>query len=414
MRRRFLTSFALVPLLFWSKAAHAEAPAKVEYRLDPTQPIQCGYDENGRQLHVQSQHDKDGKELLLVAATMNEAGETLDRLENCRETFPVSTMAVLKTRGVPLVTAIAEAPQGWHRDERGRVFQVTFDMLKRFQLGIAYNPTWSESPGRRDLGRMRLEMGLVASWLDAPDRTRHEIQALRGDVAIPDLQMRGMVFSYEQTRSSKTPLLRLTTFFGTPRRHDITLDAGFGLRVVTVENRPHRAPDLFDIEYGRLYGTWALWYSPDMASRLVLRGGAGGGQLRATGEGESSYHYLAPVGGLDARFFIDRSGFHQLSLEAETQTPFYFTGGGDVPHHLRASGALAHEWILFAIDDQPISLRTEANVSYRSDLPERAAPLEAQGLVGLRFSFWAPGRLDERIAPPKSTRLATPAGLEKP
>ena len=34
----------------------------------------------------------------------------------------------------------ADAPYGWQRDERGRVFQVNFDLRKRLYFGAAYTP----------------------------------------------------------------------------------------------------------------------------------------------------------------------------------------------------------------------------------------------------------------------------------
>lgn len=380
--------------------------ASSEFRIQWENPIHCMRDGKGRTVHIQRQTGNDGVARVAVAPTETESGDALDRLHDCKGW---TTLDALNPDHLPVVVAIAEAPPGWYRDEQGRVFQIAFDMLKRFHIGAGYNPAWGD-PGR-SMERMRLEMGLVASWLDADERHRHNIEALSGDVSIPDVRARGQVFAYELNRATTQPFLRLTTFFGKPRRHDLNMDIGFGLRVLDVEYRPHRTESLLDVEYGRLYGTWALWYSPDMASHLVVRGGAGVGQLRDSGAHERSYDFVAPVAAIDGRFLLDHPGFHQLRLEGHTELPVYLSGYSTGATKVRAGGSVAYELILVAVNDQPVTLRTEGALSYRTDLPEPSRRLDAQALAGVRFSFWAPGKIRERMSVPKSAIPAEPSGL---
>lgn len=374
-------------------AAAASAPP--DLRLQWEHPIYCTRDARGRTLHLQRQTGFDGVARLAIAKTENDSGEELDRLRDCSGW---STVRAQNTDHLPIAPAIAEAPPGWYRDEQGRVFQVTFDMLKRFYLGAGYSPVWGD-PGRT-LGRMRLETGLVASWFDPEERHRRNIEALTGDVSIPDVRVRGQLFAYELDRATPQPFVRLTTFFGRPRRRDLTMNVGFGLRVLDVEYRPHRTTSALDVEYGRVYGNWALWYSPDMASHVLLRAGAGAGNLR-DGAADKSASYLAPVGGFEARFLLDHAGFHQLKLDGRAQLPVYVSGSPATK--VRVGGVAAYELILVAVNDQPLTLRTEGAVSYRNDLPEPGRQLDVQALAGLRFSFWTPGRTRERLAVPKAS-----------
>src|SRR5690606_13749902 len=116
------------------------------------------------------------------------------------------------------------------------VFQVTFDLLQRFHIGVGWEP--QGKLGREDRGdeaildRVRLEMGLVASVPDRHERTRHHFRVLEGSIVLDDLTTRGLLFAYDWSHRARRPFLRTTDFFGEPERHDLYMDVGFGVEIL--------------------------------------------------------------------------------------------------------------------------------------------------------------------------------------
>ena len=385
------TTGVLVALLATHSVANASdpprPPSSQEAHLTWNDPILCLRDSKRRNFHVQR-----SRERFLVAIAEDPSGEPLDRLAYCNGWI---TLEALHKEGLALVPAVAEVSPGWQRDSRGRVFQVSFDMLRRVYLGVGYNPAVNDTD--RTLGRMRLELGLVASWFESNDRTRHTIEALQGDISMPSVRGRVLALSYEMNRSAVAPFLRLPTFFGQPKRHDLNMDIGFGFRLLDATYGPHRIDSLFDFEYAHIYGTWALCYSSDMASHVVLRAGGNIGQLNDREDRDRAFHFLGPVASLDGRLLVDRAGFHQLQAVGFAQMRVYTSGMVPGTSKLVVGGALAYEWILLAVNDQPVSLRLETSVSQRNDLPQRAPSFDAQAVAGLRLSLWAPERNEERL-----------------
>jgi len=70
----------------------------------------------------------------------------------------------------------------------------------------------------------------------------------------------------------------------------------------------------------------------------------------------------------------------------------------------RAGANLGYELIFLAINDQPLSLRFDGNIDYRNDLPDRAQAWDASATAGMRFSFWTPAKVDERLPPIRRNR----------
>ena len=68
-----------------------------------------------------------------------EGEEELLRTQFCQ---PLSEQRVLGRvqDGFTVVEAVAEAPDGWYRDERGRIVQVNFDLHRRVYFGGAWAP----------------------------------------------------------------------------------------------------------------------------------------------------------------------------------------------------------------------------------------------------------------------------------
>jgi hypothetical protein len=292
------------------------------------------------------------------------------------------------------------------------VFQVEFDMFKRFYLGGGWNPLFGSAAESSDKRRSKFEMGLVVSWLEPEERIRRTVRAFEGTIVPEELQIDGQLFAYDMAHSSTEPFVRVTTFFGTPRRHDGYLDVGWGFRAVGVKSRPHRAVDIVDFEWGEGHANWAIWQSRDLLNHVQLSAGVGGGQLLDY-DRRVDYRYVLPDAGLEARFVVDRGGFHTITGDVRGAVPVFLTGLDTGTRRYRAGGSLGYEVIFLAINDQPLSLRLEGAADYRTDLPERAPRWESTATTAMRFSFWVPGRTGEVVAEPsgrknRSSPRATP------
>lgn len=363
-------------------------------------PIWCMDGPQGEPVRVQCRTPPTGDRFCLVASNQQRpSGRPLGRTNACSSRERSTRYVQLIKEGYRMVAAVAEAPPGWYRDERGRVFQVTFDLLDRFYFGAGWLPLFDPVDSKQTtLQRARFEMGFSASTLDTRRRrrARHSFRAFEGSLSLADLETHGLLFNYERTNRTTRPLLRLTTFIGEPERHDLYMDTGWGLRLVQVHGRPHGAEGITDMEFGEVHMASALWQSQDLYDHLRLRFGASSGALY--GEGETPY-WVAPGITLDARFGLDSDGYHYLFGEAFATAPWLLSGEHSGARRTRAGGSLAYEVIFLAVNDQPLSLRLEGRIDYRDDLPAGSPELEASALAGLRFSFWAPAR-DERDLPP--------------
>src|SRR5438876_655900 len=111
------------------------------------------------------------------------------------------------------------------RDERGRVFQVDFDLHRRLYFGIAYTPMKIlENP--LESKRTSIDFGLfVVDWL-GDETTRHRLRLVQGSVHLQPFSADVTVAHYDMSHRFTDPLLRITTFIGPPARHDLHLDLG--------------------------------------------------------------------------------------------------------------------------------------------------------------------------------------------
>ncbi|MBM4319410.1 MAG: hypothetical protein FJ125_05465 [Deltaproteobacteria bacterium] len=366
-------------------------------RLAWDKPVVCLQDEQGRRLRLQCNLEAPGGPTCLVAPDERSDGGPLQRVQPCQLQGQESYDKLLDPATRKLVQAVAEAPPGWHRDEQGRVFQVSFDLRKRFWLGAGWEPAIDPEQNRWEPGRVRFDMGFVASWLNPRRRTRHTLKLVEGELALGDLESRATLLAYDTNHLSITPKLRLTTFFGEPRRHDIYANIGFGLRLLQVRARSHRLADTLDLEIGEIHTAWDIFQSRDLSNHLRLELGASTGTMWSElGAGDEDL-YVAPGAALVGLFGIDDDGFHNLSFAVHATVPWWMSGANEGKISRRGSASLSYELILLAVNDQPLTLLLSGRADYRDDLGPAAEPWEAALLVGLRLSFWAPAKVFEKL-----------------
>src|ERR1700679_2424074 len=154
---------------------------------------------------------------------------------------------------------------------------------------------------------------------------------------------------------------------------------------------------MLDVEIGEAHVSWNPVQSPDMYNRLRFEAGADVGKSWAnTAEMGESRWYAGFTAAVHARAAFGSRGKNYLFMDVGYQRPNLFAAG-DLPAKTvnRLKGQLAYEYVLIAINDQPLSLRIAANGAARDDLLTSTRNVELGGNVGLRFSFWAPPRLNQ-------------------
>jgi hypothetical protein len=302
----------------------------------------------------------------------------------------------LASQGYELVPALAETPPGWIRDERQRLMQVNFDLNRRIWLGGGYGV--GSFPGS-DAGEATagLRWDIPFRLAGAPALAR--VRAVETYAAFTGDAVDFTVVGIDASRAYPSPLVRLTTFVGRPRRFDPPLYVGGWLEAVRVETL-HTGAGWFDrTSIGAAALTFDLWRSRDLASFVRLRGGAGY-EVADQLEGAA----WVPHAALDADVSLDRAGFHHLRLTALSEW-LLTTGAGDYqPKDLaaprlpedrtRLTGKAEYELILAAVNDQPLSAVLDVRAQQRDDVPGLSTGWLVQGTASLRFNLWAPARRD--------------------
>ncbi|HEY6098920.1 MAG TPA: hypothetical protein VIW03_05795, partial [Anaeromyxobacter sp.] len=138
----------------------------------------------------------------------------------------------LAGQGYRVVPALAETPPGWHRDERQRLMQVNFDLNRRIWLGAGFGSgsfPWSDQ-GEANAG---IRWDIPFHLLSAPALAR--VRAFETFAGFDGKYADFTAFGIDASRAYPSPLFRITTFVGKPRRFDPPLYVGGWLEVVHVE-----------------------------------------------------------------------------------------------------------------------------------------------------------------------------------
>lgn len=269
--------------------------------------------------------------------------------------------------------------------------QTQFDMNRRLWLGGRWAPLWSER-GAQTVGRGALEIGARSESVSDDGRWRGRFRLIEGEAALSPLEARGTVFRYDESRESDTPLLRLTTFWPGPARHDLYLNVGFWGELLGVEMRPRGSEDETQLRFGGMGATWDLWHSRDLEDYLRLRfGTALDHRIGDAGDTDPGGVAATPLARAEFDSLLDRGGFHRITVDAGIETPIFLEPAVERRLRRRLSGSLGYEVIFVAVNDQPVTLRVSGTGGYRDDLARTdLAGWEVGGGAGLRVNLWAP------------------------
>jgi hypothetical protein len=395
---------AIAPLsavIAWSSPAHLEEVPQLRW----DRPVRCMDAPGGRSLRVQCETTTGGERCLVASNRMAYDSGELEQTQPCETNEPAQAYRDLVARGVTLVPALAEAPPGYARVESGKAFQVKFDLLNRVYLGAGWVPTFTRKgdvpqPPSFPFGRAHAEAGIHVSALIPESRARHDLKILEGSATFDDLEVTGVLLTYDYQHIHRRPGFWLSTFLGPPAVYPISPPLGWGFRLVRVHDRPPSSRDTLDLELIEAHMAWNPWQSGDLYSHLRFEVGGDIGEYwldrSVASEGlDSGVLYAGVTGAVKSRFSLGEGGLHYLFTEFEYRRPTLLAGDLKGKSVNRLGAEVAYEGIFLAINDQPISARLTAAGNTRNDFDDDVRNVELRFTAGLRVSFWAPPRVFE-------------------
>ncbi|MBS2032304.1 MAG: hypothetical protein JST54_30670 [Deltaproteobacteria bacterium] len=326
----------------------------------------------------------DGARTCLVAddSELDASGNpTQGELSRVHPVCPPGLLTVERMRGFKLAQAVAESPPGWVRDERNRVMQFNFDMHRRIWIGGGWSPAWFPGQGFESSGEA--EFGGRIDFPDDDLQNMNRLHLLEGRLDPGQGYFGATALTWDISHVYPAAPLRFTTFFGKPRRYDVTLNVGAFVEAGHVESFSKGTPQTW-VTVLAAEPTLDILRSKDLESYLRIRFGP------ALEHDSIGQQYLFGLeGGLDAEDILDRDGFHRLFVEANLARIW---GLNNSPPVSRLQTEAGYEVILLAVNDQPVSAVLEGRAGWRDDLVSQPAGWDWGGYAGLRFSFWAPAR----------------------
>lgn len=368
-------------------------------------PVRCMTGEDGKNVRVQCE-TKDGQLTCLYAPNESIMGGEIDHTQGCDSPESVDAFRKLAQDGAKMVAATAETPPGYARAASGKAYQVKFDLMRRIYIGAAWVPTFQLTSKAFDpasqFGRGQAELGIELSVLSHKGRSRHDIHILEGTATFADLELRGLLFSYDYQQVHRRPAFWLTSFFGHPRLYEVQPPLGWGFRILRVNDRPPAFKDTLDMEMAEAHIAWNPWQSEDMYNHIRIEAGGDFGKFwedrndAAKGLGTGSWYAGIDVNA-KLRVSLGDSGLHNIFVDVGYFHPIYLDGpkAGATANH--GTLKMGYEGIFAAINDQPLSFRFSAEGATRDDPFTATRNVEVRAMMGLRFSFWAPPRVFEPL-----------------
>jgi hypothetical protein len=395
----FVTSVAAM-IAFAPAANAADEPVMPVLSYD--RQVTCYDLAEGKTMRVQCSSDAKGNPTCLAASNeMQGTGDPIERVLPCEHRSAAEYRDLAKT--AKIIPAVAEAPPGYERSERGRAFQVKFDLLNRFYLGVGWAPTLQskhgfEVPSGFPFARGHAELGIVLSVLSPRSRARHDMRILDGSAMFADFEVSGTLFSYDYQHEHRRPAFWISTFFGEPEVHPILPRMGWGFRLLSVLDRQPSYRNAFDMEFGEVHIAYNPWQSNDLYSNVRVELGVDAGghwSDRSAVTGKTGNYFLGPTFAAKSRVSLGKGGLHYLFTDLQVRRSTVVSGEYVGSTINRLSGSLAYEGVLIAINDQPISLRLATEGRTQNDFARDVRAVELRFLAGLRMSFGAPPRVFE-------------------
>jgi hypothetical protein len=298
----------------------------------------------------------------------------------------------------PKVDASVALPAGFYRDDRGRTMQVSFDLQQRLWLGASYAPRRRLS-GKEEFAPVAFDFGLIQEWYSDDGRTRHRTAVMEGEARINPFGLDVTAFRYDLSHAYGFPLLRVTTLWREPARHDLFLNVGVYGEAGRMQIEPAGEIGNHQLTLATIQPTLDLWQSWDLRSYVRLRVGPVVHARFGPWSEEAGLVTSLPETALEGSFILGKRALQQARFRVR---------GEWLRRVALSKPALARDWlvdgeasyeiILLAINDQPVSLRFAGRVGTSDEVPKLAmvgAPasgrdLEWSATGGLRISFFSP------------------------
>jgi hypothetical protein len=297
--------------------------------------------------------------------------------------------------------ALSVLPAGFYRDERGRIMQVSFDLQQRLWLGASYAPRRLPN-GRQETGPVAFDFGLTQEWYSGDGRTRHRLAVLDGEARINPFGLDVTALRYDLSHAYQYPLLRVTTLWREPARHDLYLNIGVYGEAGRMQIEPEGEVGNHQLTLGSLQPTLDLWQSWDLRSYVRLRFGPVLHMRFGPWHEEARVVTSLPETAFEGNFILGKRALQQARFRLRGQW-LRKLSSSPVPlaRDWLVDGEASYEIILLAINDQPVSLRFAGRVGTRGDGPQvgpvTATPppapgrdLEWSATGGVRISFFTP------------------------
>lgn len=390
---------------YWLVAEDAVDPPQIDWN----KPTDCLYrDGIEAELHIQCDHQ--AKTCLVAEAQVfkprgGDGGELVptsqraSRVNYCTMTNMESDLELLRTAGYTLQAALLEAPYGYKRDWRGRIFQRYFDLRSRTLIGVGYTGFLADDTFSNSLS---LETRSTYEHYSTHRGRRHRFNFLEGKILLDPLRINAKLFEYTMGRSGREPLLYITEFFGKPSRHDIYMNVGWG---VTLLNFDYRAMER-DIEPAPADGMprasvenqkfldilqfklqWDVMQGAALEDYVGLQLGGGlGSRLRGD---EAAYVY--PEIGVRGAWLASPRGLVELSTQGTLR---YAVEPTTDTTWIRATAQASAEWVFLSVSDQPISLYVTPQADWLEYQGGGESLRELRVTSGIRFSLFTPAPED--------------------
>jgi hypothetical protein len=305
-----------------------------------------------------------------------------------------------------VATGPPDAPWGFYRDRQGRVMQVSFDLGRRVWLGAGYAPRRLPT-GELEVGPAAFDFGATYEDLSADGLTRYRWHFLEGEARVHPFGSDITALRFDLSHRYDRPLVRITTFFGEPERHDLFINVGFFSETMHLETAPRGIDGEKALTLGTLQATLDLLQSADMRSYLRLRAGPGVEMRFGPWREDARYVGSVPQATLEGNLIVGKRAFQQLGFRVRGDLLRSVSWQSrTLPGYWIADAQASYELIVLAINDQPVSLRLAGAARVRDDttvqIPAAGITLpgwEWQGTAGFRVSFFSPP-----IAPPKASQ----------
>jgi hypothetical protein len=319
-----------------------------------------------------------------------ESEEELQRVGLCSSLSDVD-LARLESEEYHFVEAVADAPDGWFRDDLGRIVQVNFDLHRRVYFGGAWGPLYQPGPYPNlshqalYVGRGRADFGIEVDVANDGGREMHRLHFLDGSAWLgSETRIMATAARYDFSLRRVAPPLWLTTFVGRPQRIDLDVNISGWFEALRLE----LVSDKSFLTLVSANAAFDLWHSKDLQSYLRVRLGPA-----AELDVQAKALALRPEAAVEGDFTLDHDGFHHVTFAVTGEKLFFgphLDGRRDNPERVR--GKAGYEVILLAINDYPVTLVLDGFAGWRDDLPNVVPGWEFGADAGLRFSFWAPQR----------------------